>query len=87
MNTYKPMLLPNNKAGVSPDWEERIKDPLAWLYSNKLDGARVNIRSNGNVKGRSLKDLPSVHLNQMGKDIAEILKIQEGSIIDRKSVV
>jgi hypothetical protein len=82
MNTYKPMLLPNNKAGVAPDWEERIQDVPAWLFSNKLDGARVNIREDGTVKGRSLKDLPSIHINQMGKDIAELLNIQEGSIIE-----
>jgi hypothetical protein len=82
MKTFKPQLLPNNKAGEAPDWEELIKDPQAWLYSNKLDGARVEIKDDGEVVGRSLKSLPSIHINYMAREIAQLLKIQEGSIIE-----
>ena len=82
MSTFKPQLLPNNKAGVSPDWAERIEDPQAWLFSNKLDGARVEIKDDGEVVGRSLKSLPSIHINYMAREIAQLLQIQEGSVIE-----
>jgi len=79
---FKPMLLPNNKAGESPNWEERIINPQDWLFSNKYDGARVEIMDDGNVKGRSLKSLPSIHINQMVEDIAAVIHIQEGTILE-----
>jgi len=82
MSKFKPQLLPNNKAGEAPNWEELIKDTQAWLFSNKLDGARVEIKDDGEVLGRSLKSLPSVHINYMAREIAQLLKIQEGSIIE-----
>ena len=83
MNTYKPMLLPNNKAGVAPDWEKRIANPIEWLYSNKLDGARIELFCDGTVKGRSLKPIPSIHIQQMGKDIIDsIPSFMEGSIVE-----
>ncbi len=68
---FKPQLLPNNKAGEAVDWEGRIGNPQDWLYSNKLDGARIELYYTGTVKGRSLKDIPSIHIQEMGKNIIE----------------
>lgn len=79
---FKPQLLPNNPAGESPDWESRIENPTDWLYSNKYDGARIELFHDGTVKGRSLKALPSAHINRMGKDIALILQMNEGTVME-----
>lgn len=80
---FKPQLLPNNKAGEAPNWEERIEHPEDWLYSNKLDGGRVEIFANGTVKGRSLKDIPSAHIQRMAEDVMlSIPLISENSIIE-----
>lgn len=82
MANFKPQLLPNNKAGVTPDWDNLLRDPKEWLFSNKLDGARVEIMDDGEVKGRSLKALPSDHVNWMARDIASVLQKKEGIIIE-----
>jgi ATP-dependent DNA ligase len=82
MSDFKPQLLPNNKAGEAPNWEERIAVPEEWLYSNKLDGARVEIFASGVIKGRSLKVIPNVHIKQMGKDIMDVLQLHEGTILE-----
>lgn len=79
---FKPQLLPNNKVGVAPDWEDRIEFPEDWLYSNKLDGARVELFADGTVKGRSLKSLPSVHINEMAKEIALLLQMHPDSVME-----
>ena len=83
MNKFKPQLLPNNKVGEPVNWEERIERPEDWLYSNKLDGARIELFADGTVKGRSLKPIPSAHVQQMGNDImASIPLINENCIIE-----
>ena len=83
MSNFKPQLLPNNEVGSSPDWEERIEHPTHWLYSNKLDGARVELFSDGTVKGRSLKVIPNVHIQQMGRDIMDSMpEFHPDSIIE-----
>ncbi len=83
MKQFKPQLLPNNKAGVIINWKERIKHPIEWLYSKKIDGARIELFWDGTVKGRSLKPIPSLHIQQMGEDIlASIPTFLEGSIIE-----
>jgi ATP-dependent DNA ligase len=82
MSNYKPQLLPNNKAGVDPNWEERIVDPKEWLLSFKLDGGRVAIKSDGDLVGRSLKGLPSVHMNWMAREIALLLQKRDNIIIE-----
>ncbi len=80
---FKPQLLPNNKAGEAIDWEKRIGNPQDWLYSNKLDGARIELYYTGTVKGRSLKDIPSIHIQQMGKDIiASMPSILSDTVIE-----
>lgn len=83
MNIFKPQLLPNNKVGESPNWEDRIEYPAQWLYSKKLDGARVELLHTGVVKGRSLKVIPNVFIQQMGKDIIDsIPNFLENSVIE-----
>jgi len=82
MKKFSPQLLPNNKAGENPDWETLLGNVKGWLFSNKLDGARVEIKDDGEVVGRSLKSLPSTHINYMARDIASVLQLKEGSIIE-----
>lgn len=79
---FKPELFPNEPTGIAPNWEERIKNPEEWLYSSKLDGGRVELFHDGTLKGRSLKALPSYHMNRMAKDIMGILQLSEGTIIE-----
>ena len=80
MKQFKPQLLPNDKAGESIDWESRIGNPLDWMISHKFDGARVEIFHDGTVKGRSLKGLPSLHVNRMAEDFA--LLTQHSGVIE-----
>jgi len=68
-NNWKPLLLPNDKAGETINWEARIGNPQDWLLSHKYDGARVELFEDATVKGRSLKTLPSLHINRMGEDL------------------
>jgi len=82
VKNFKPMLLPNELTGVIPNWDERIKTPAEWLYSHKLDGGRVELYANGTVKGRSLKEIPSVHIQAMAKDIMLILQLPEEHVIE-----
>jgi hypothetical protein len=77
---FKPQLLPNNKAGEAIDWEDRIRDPRDWMVSDKYDGARVELFCDGAVKGRSLKGLPSFHINRMAEDFA--LTAQHTGVIE-----
>ena len=82
MKQFKPQLLPNNIAGQAPNWEARITHPIHWLYSNKLDGGRVELFANGKVLGRSLKPITSIHIQQMAKDTMDILQLHSDSIIE-----
>lgn len=79
---FKPQLLPNNKVGEPADWEERIEYPKDWMFSNKLDGARVELFADGTGKGRSLKPLPSIHVNAMCKEIALALQMHPDTIME-----
>jgi hypothetical protein len=79
---FKPELLPNNKAGEPLDIETVIANPREWLYSNKLDGARVEIFGTGPAKGRSLKIIPNVHIQRMVKDIQLVLQLPECVVIE-----
>lgn len=79
---FKPMLLPNELTGVAPDWDERIKDPSEWLESYKLDGGRVELFGDGRVLGRSLKEITSVHIQRMAKDISLIMQLRPECIIE-----
>jgi len=80
LNLWKPCLLPNDKAGFSPDWESRIKKPEDWIYSYKEDGGRVALIEDYRVLSRELKVIPSVHIQQMSKDFT--LLTQHKGIIE-----
>lgn len=79
---FSPQLLPNNKAGVSVDWETILTPVENYLVSNKADGGRVELFADGRVLGRSLKEIPSAHIQRMAKDISLILQLPETSIIE-----
>ena len=76
------MLLPNELTGIAPDWEKRITNPSEWLYSQKFDGGRVELFADGTVKGRSLKEIPSVHIQAMAKDVMLMLQLKAHWIIE-----
>lgn len=82
MKRFRPCLLPNEKSAEAPDWEERIPYPSEWLISNKLDGGRVELFADGTVKGRSLKPIASIHVNQMAEDLGLALQLHENTIIE-----
>lgn len=82
IKAFKPMLLPNELTGVAPDWDARIKDPSEWLESDKLDGGRVELFGDGRILGRSLKEISSVHIQRMAKDIALIMQLRTECIIE-----
>jgi len=73
MKEFKPQLLPNNLAGEAPNWEERIEHPEQWLYSNKLDGARVELSYDTPARGRSLKVIPNVQIQRMNKEVCDAI--------------
>jgi len=71
---FSPQLLPNDKAGVSINWKDRIGNPTDWLLSHKYDGARVELFDDGTIKGRSLKALPNIHLEIMAEQFTANFK-------------
>ena len=79
---WLPFLLPNEKTGEPIDWDERISEPSDWFYSNKLDGCRVTLFSEGPVVGRSLKEIPSAHIQVMAEDIQVMLQLNDTCIIE-----
>ena len=82
LKDFKPQLLPNNKKGETPDLEKIVVTPENWLYSDKLDGARVELLWTRKALGRSLKLIPSVHIQQMAKDVIDSIGLSVGSIIE-----
>ena len=71
---FKPMLLANDEAGASIIWEERIEHPGDWLASIKDDGVRMELFGDGSVLGRSLKPVPSIHVQRMAKEFNKSFK-------------
>ena len=71
MKQFKPQLLPNDKAGVHPDWEERLKTPTDWLASYKLDGCRVEIAYDSPGLTRALKPIKSLQVQRMVEEVQE----------------
>jgi len=79
---FKPELLPNNKAGDPIDILKIVTHPEDWLWSNKADGARVEIPGSGLAVGRSLKEITSVHVQAMVKDIQLLLQFRSDVVIE-----
>lgn len=73
MIKFKPQLLPNDKAGETINWRERIQDFRLWLLSNKYDGARLELYANGTVTGRSLKSINNTQITSMAEVLANTL--------------
>jgi hypothetical protein len=73
---FSPQLLPNNTAGVSPDWEALLQPVSDYYSSDKADGGRVECTELGVALGRSLKVIPSINIQAMTKDLALLLQHQ-----------
>lgn len=71
---FSPQLLPNNKAGVSMEWEALLNPVTDYLISDKADGGRVECFEDGTALGRSLKNIPCVHIQEMAKDLSLLLQ-------------
>jgi hypothetical protein len=65
---FSPQLLPNNPAGITPDWEALLTPISDYMASDKADGGREMRR--GSALGRSLKPIPSEHIKAMTKDLS-----------------
>jgi hypothetical protein len=57
---FSPQLLPNNPAGITPDWEALLTPISDYMASDKADGGRVECGEDGSALGRSLKPIPSI---------------------------
>jgi len=68
MEKFKPQLLPNEPAGEAPDWESRLQPIEEFMFSTKLDGARVELFSGEPARGRSMKVLKSVKIQEMATE-------------------
>jgi len=68
-NGFKPELLPNNPAGISPAWEDLLQPVSDFLFSVKDDGIRTEIFKYF-VTGRSLKKCKSIKVNEMAKEFS-----------------
>lgn len=74
MKNFKPQLLPNNPVGEPMDWETLLGDTIQnYLASVKYDGARVELQYDTPVKGRSLKTISNVHIQNMHKQIQDFM--------------
>jgi hypothetical protein len=60
---FSPQLLPNNPAGITPDWEALLTPISDYMASDKADGGRVECGEDGSALGRSLKPIPSEQSN------------------------
>lgn len=82
MSKFKPELIPNSKTGAEFDLTRNVVNPLDYLCSLKHDGARVEIKGNGEILSRSLKALPSIHVRNMAEEILENSNIQYNEILE-----
>jgi hypothetical protein len=71
---FSPQLLPNNPAGITPDWEALLTPISDYMASDKADGGRVECGEDGSALGRSLKPIPSEHIKAMTKDLSLLLQ-------------
>lgn len=74
-NGFKPELLPNNPAGISPDWEELLYPVSDFLASVKDDGIRTAIFKHL-VTGRSLKRCKSIKVNEMAAEFSRVVPFE-----------
>lgn len=67
---FKPELLPNNKAGIDPDWETLLEPVSDYICSVKDDGIRITLFKLL-ACGRSLKKCNSIKVNEMAAEFSE----------------
>jgi hypothetical protein len=68
---FSPQLLPNNPAGITPDWEALLTQFLTtWPLIRLMEV--VECGEDGSALGRSLKPIPSEHIKAMTKDLSVI---------------
>jgi ATP-dependent DNA ligase len=82
MSVFKPQLLPNNEAGTTMEWDTLLTNVPDWLFSEKLDGARVEIPHSGPVLGRSLKPIPNVFIQEMADQIRSVITIPTDFVLE-----
>mgnify|MGYP003642518930 CR=1 FL=1 len=81
MKNFKPQLLPNNPVGEAMNWENLLGNTIQnYLVSVKEDGARVELQYDTQVKGRSLKSIPNVHIQRMHEELQNSIGIFGGII-------
>jgi len=60
---FKPMLTLNNKRGVNPDWNSRLQPINEWMWSEKLEGVRIEIDCRtGESYTRALKPIRNQYI-------------------------
>jgi hypothetical protein len=68
---FSPQLLPNNPAGITPDWEALLTQFLTtWPLIRLME----ECGEDGSALGRSLKPIPSEHIKAMTKDLSLLLQ-------------
>jgi len=80
---FKPMLIPNSKeddGNSLRSLKELGVDPRDYYFFLKKDGCRVEL-IDGDVLGRSLKQVPSNYYNDKYKDLAQYLR-QHGVVLE-----
>lgn len=80
MNKFKPELIPNSKTGAEFELTKNVVNPEDYFCSLKHDGGRVVVKEHGPALSRSLKVLPSVHVQAMVKDIQDVMF--EGDVLE-----
>lgn len=66
---FKPMLAPNSSTGEFVDVEVHLNKTLDYTFSNKKDGARIEIFESLDLS-RTLKPIPSIQVNKMAREFA-----------------
>lgn len=68
---FKPMLAPNSETGEFVDVELSLANTLDYMFSNKKDGARIEIFEKFDLS-RALKPIKSVQANKMARELAKM---------------
>lgn len=82
MSNFKPELIPNSKTGAEFCLETNVVDPVQYFCSLKHDGGRVEIKSTGPGLSRSLKAIPSKHVQEMVTEIQEKLPLLPTEVLE-----
>lgn len=79
---FEPMKAPNDKIGISVDWETRLGDLNDWVYSEKLNGIRGEFDfARATVFSRTLIPIRSVEIQNWIWQIAQT-KLGELNLVE-----